>query len=291
MPQSTLLLLAIFMLNILFACALPYPAHPQSTTKTLQLAPQIPWENKALGLDFAEISPVDDATDSNKTTLRIVRFDPKYFTFCLHSIGEDKSPPKSLTQWTKEKKLISAINASMYLPDGHTSTGYMRSGSYINNKHRASKFGAYFLAKPKNPAIAAARIVEKDHPKLEQFLAQYSIIIQNYRLISAKRNILWSQGGQKHSIAAVGQDSKGNILFFHVREPIDAHSFASLLLRLPLNIGTVMYVEGGVQAGMVLHHGEENFFWGGRHPAEFFLGNVGVALPNILGVQSKNGSK
>ncbi len=285
MQQSLKLLL---FLSICIVAA--SPSFASSTTQPediLQLAPQIPWKHKLPGLDLAEVE-LKTFPPNTEGQLRIVRINPNFFQFCLHSIGKTKSYPKTLAQWAHEAKLVSAINASMYLPDGQTSTGYMRSGDYTNNPKRVSKFGAYFLAQPRNKKLISARIVERNHPQLEQLLKEYTMVIQNYRLISAKRNILWSKGGQKHSISAVGEDKKGNILFFHCAKPLDAHSFAEIILKLPLYIQTVMYVEGGVQAGMVLRVNEEEFFWGGRHPAEFFLGNVGVALPNILGVKAEN---
>ncbi len=274
--------------SICIAIAMPCQASSATQPEDiLQLAPQIPWENKQPGLDLAQIN-LKTFSPNTDGQLRILRINPHFFQFLLLSKGQTKSFPKTLTQWARDAKLAAAINASMYLPDGQTSTGYMRSGEYVNNPKRVSKFGAYFLAQPKNSELVAARIVERDHPQLEQLLKQYSVVIQNYRLISSNRDILWSKGGQKHSIAAVGEDIKGNILFFHCAKPMDAHSFAQIILKLPLHIHTVMYVEGGVQAGMVLRLPHEDFFWSGRHPAEFFLGNVGVALPNILGIKSKD---
>ncbi len=223
--------------------------------------------------------------------LEVLRFSPQFFQFSLLSISELNSPPQTLQQWAKEHNLVAAINASMYLPDGSTSTGYMRNHEHINNKRIAKAFGVFFLAQPRHPDLPSALMVEKSLPNLKTLLSQYNVAIQNYRLISAEGNILWSDRGQKHSIAAVGMDDKGNILFLHCRQPIQAFQFASELLRLPLHLGPVMYVEGGAQAGMVLYHESNTTFWGGRHPADFFMGNVGVALPNILGVQRKMQTK
>ncbi len=287
MPQaiSVVILLSFCFFTVSPCLAVPVP----KKENLLQLAPQVPWQEKAKGLDFAEI-PLDFYGGINKGKLRIARYNPQFFDFSLHSKGQDKTYPKTLLQWAKEGNLTGAINASMYLPDGQTSTGYMRNGEYINNANRAKKFGAYFLAKPKLSDLASARIVEKNHPDLEKLLEQYAVVIQNYRLISAKRNILWSKGGQKHSISAVGVDNTGNILFLHCANPLDAYTFAEFILKLPINISTVMYVEGGVQAGMVLRVKNEALFFGGKHPAEFFLGNVGVALPNVLGVSQKDRS-
>ncbi|MEI3478052.1 MAG: hypothetical protein V8Q84_01855 [Bilophila sp.] len=54
----------------------------------------------------------------------------------------------SLGEWARRKDLVAAINASMYLPDGVTSTGYLRAGDVINNGRIASLFGAFFVAGP-----------------------------------------------------------------------------------------------------------------------------------------------
>ncbi len=259
------------------------PAEPNSAPKTnLQLAPQISWQLVEKGLEYAYF-PLANQGDAK---LVVVRINPKYFDFVLHSIGKDASYPKTLDQWATEKKLVAVINASMYLPGGR-STGYMRDGDYINNDHIAKKFGAFFVANRQKNKGPSAKIVEKNAQQTPHFLQNYDLIIQNYRLISSERKILWSAGGQKHSIAAVGEDAQGRILFMHCRNPIDAHTFATFVLRLPLDVRTVMYVEGGAQAGMVLRQGDTNTFWGGRHPADFFLGNVAVALPNVLGVQRR----
>ncbi len=248
----------------------------------LQLAPQISWQLVEKGLEYAHF-PLAEQGDAK---LVVVRINPQYFDFVLHSTGKDASYPKTLDQWATEKKLVAVINASMYLPGGR-STGYMRDGDYINNDHIAKKFGAFFVANRQKNKEHSAKIIEKSAQQTPHFLQNYELIIQNYRLISSERKILWSAGGQKHSIAAVGEDAQGRILFMHCRTPIDAHTFATIILRLPLDVRTVMYVEGGAQAGMVLRQGNTNTFWGGRHPADFFLGNVAVALPNVLGVQRK----
>ncbi len=257
-------------------------AAPTQPKTNLQLKAQISWQPVEQGLDVAKYP----LTKQAGAELVILRFDPQYFDFVLHSTGKNASYPKTLDQWATENALVAVINASMYLPGGR-STGYMRDGTYINNDHIATKFGAFFVAQPKNGRDASVKIVEKKGKDTASFLDKYHLVVQNYRLIDSQRQILWSAGGQKHSIAAVGEDGQGRILFLHCRNPIDAHAFAALLLRLPLDVRTVMYVEGGAQAGMVLRQGEKNTFWGGRHPADFFLGNVAVALPNVLGVQRK----
>ncbi len=253
---------------------------PQPST---QLFPQAPWRTLEQGLDAATFT----LKAHNNTQLEILRFDPRHFTFVLHSTTQDDSAPKTLDQWARTEDVVAAINASMYLPDGRTSTGYMRSGTHINNKRISKAFGVFFLAQPTKEGLPFAQLIEKDDPDYNKAIDNYTVVIQNFRLINAQRQVLWAAGGQKHSIAAVGEDGRGNILFLHCKQPIEAHALAQELLRLPLDIRTVMYVEGGAQAGMVLRQNNQNTFWGGSHPAEMLIGTVSVALPNILGVKRK----
>ncbi len=235
--------------------------------------------------------------------ITVLRFDPKYFAFNVFTLSEHKERAHTLQQWAHKHALVAAINASMYLPDGSTSTGYLRKYEHVNNAHIASRFGAFFLSEPKTTEINAtdgasalneesqklptATLVDRDTKNWQQSLEAYEIVVQNYRLISSANTILWSAGGQKHSIAAVANDKDGHILFLHCKAPISAHDFARTLVQSPINIHIVMYVEGGVQAGLVLQHKGATTFWGGSHPAELFTGDVGVALPNIIGVVRK----
>ncbi len=241
------------------------------------------WENIEPGLDKASFSV------ASGVNIHIValRFDASLFEFPLLTISSGNDAPQTLMQWAQSHDLVAAINASMYLPDGKTSTGYMRMGEHINNKRIAKKFGAFFLSRPRSQGLAQARVIDRDTADWEAMLEHYDIVIQNYRLINSKREVLWSAGGQKHSIAAVAEDGAGNILFLHCREPIMAHTFASALLDLPLDVRAVMYVEGGVQAGLVLRTTQEDILWGGRHPSDIFMGSVSVALPNVIGVLRK----
>ena len=174
----------------------------------------------------------------------------------------------------------------MYLPDGLTSTGYMRSGDYINNKRIVQRFGAFFAAQPDDPDLPRATILERDTDIWRELLSHYSVVIQNYRIISSGRRILWSPGGPLYSISAVATDGTGNILFLHSREPVEAYSFAQHLLHLPLDIRTVMYVEGGGQAGLLVRSQKLEREHQGRNAVDFLVsGNRTVLLPNVIGAK------
>ncbi len=260
-----------------------------SASQSHVLSPPL-WTQKERGLDMAKLPLIrDNAADKPRGHITALRFDPQYFDFEVYTISERTGAAQTLVQWAKQYDLVAAINASMYLPDGTTSTGYLRKEGHVNNKRIAERFGAFFLSCPKNPTESSAHalLIDRETENWQQTLAAYNTVVQNYRLISSTGNILWSAGGRTHSIAAVGSDTKGRILFLHCVPPISAHDFARTLLHHPIDIVTVMYVEGGVQAGLVLRLDAGLTFWGGSHPAEIFTGSVSVALPNIIGVKRK----
>ena len=237
------------------------------------------WRQLEPGLDFGQFRLND-----NEALLTALRIDPAYFNFILCARSQDGGPLRSLNQWAEQYDLSAAINASMYLPDGSTSTGYMKQDDHFNNRRVVQRFGAFFVAGPTQPSLPGAAIVDRDDPQWEQRIAQYRLVIQNYRMTSADRRILWSPGGPHYSISAVAQDGDGRILFLHCRQPVEAYAFAQQLLHLPLNVRTVMYVEGGGQAGLLVRSAHWQHELVGIGPAGFLVtGDLRALLPNVLG--------
>lgn len=236
------------------------------------------------GLDFGEFR-----LEGAEFRLTVLRIDPERFDFLLCASSADGKGPRALDTWGQEQDLVAAINASMYLPDGTTSTGYMRGAGHINNPRLAERFGAFFVASPHSDALPRAAIVDRDAPDWKERIARYDLVIQNYRMVNADRRILWSPGGPLYSISAVAQDGAGRILFLHSRTPVEAYAFAQQLLHLPLDVRTVMYVEGGAQAGLLVRSHSLRRELGGVHaPSLLVTGNLKALLPNVLGVRRKN---
>lgn len=241
------------------------------------------WLNLETGLDFCEIRLNEG--DSKLTALRI---DPEKFDFILGASGKDGESPRTLEKWATDYDLTAAINASMYLPDNLKSTGYMRSGDYINNNRIMERFGAFFVAGPRKEGLPRATILDRDEKGWKEKLENYDTVIQNYRMTNASRKILWSPGGPLYSISAVAEDGDGRILFLHSRMPLEAYSFVQQLLHLPLDIRTVMYVEGGAQAGLIVHSEKLKRDLAGAHAPSFLVsGKVKATIPNIIGIRPR----
>ena len=241
------------------------------------------WRQLEPGLDFGEFQLTD-----SEALLTALRIDPARFDFVLCARSQDGGGLRSLNQWAEQYGLAAAINASMYLPDGITSTGYMRQNDHYNNKRVVQRFGAFFVAGPDSHDLPGAAIVDRDDPQWEKLIGQYRLVIQNYRMTSADRRILWSPGGPHYSISAVAQDGEGRILFLHCRQPVEAYAFAQQLLHLPLNVRTVMYVEGGGQAGLLVRSAGWKHELAGLSTAGLLVtGDLRAQLPNVLGAVRK----
>lgn len=241
------------------------------------------WRELEPGLSFGEFQLTE-----SEARLTVLRIDPARFDFMLCARSQDGRPSRSLSDWGEQYDLAAAINASMYLPDGSTSTGYMRQGEHVNNKRLVQRFGAFFVAGPDDPTLPPAAILDRDEPQWRQRIDHYALVIQNYRMINADRRILWSPGGPLYSISAVAQDGEGQILFLHCRQPVEAYAFAQQLLHLPLNVRTVMYVEGGGQAGMLVRSASlRRELTGLRAAGLLVTGDLRAMLPNVLGARRK----
>ena len=243
------------------------------------------WQELEAGLHFAAFA---SSQEESAASIDILRIDPELFSFSLHSAGAEGPASRPLSAWAEQEDLVLAINASMYLPDRVTSTGYLRYGAYVNNPRIHGKFGAFFVAGPDTPDLPQAAVLDRDSDPWTERLPRYKLVVQNYRLIDTEEKTLWLPGGPEHSIAAVGQDRQGHILFIHCRVPMTGEAFAAALLRAPLALRSLMYVEGGSQAAMLVRCPTLRRLWIGQSSMAFLHSpENGSALPNVLGVRRR----
>lgn len=244
-----------------------------------------PWEEPEQGFEFARFPAV--TSENREMDIMVARIDPAYFDFVVLAATMPGEQLRNLQDWAAKHNLSAAINAGMFLPDSLTHTGYLRVKNHENNSRVANRFGAFFVADPLEPGLPSAMVIDRTVPGQEALVAKYASAVQNYRMISASRKLLWRPAPQIHAVAAVGMDGKGRILFIHCREPIAGADFGEMLLALPLDVRQVMYVEGGTQAGLYVRPGGIQLRMG-RHPADFWTdGGVKMPLPNIIGAKPK----
>lgn len=265
--------------------------------------PELEWSVIRTGLELGLARLPRTAAAGGDDRLVILRIEPKQFAFSVH-MASAEGTAYSLRGWAGTFGLEAGINASMYLPDNSTSTGLLRNPDHVNNARAGSRLGAFFVAGPGARSLPGADILERGARNLDKTLSRYGHVAQNYRLISGAGTVLWPAGGAVSSIAVVGKDKKGRILFILSQERLSAHNFARYLLRFPLDLGPVMYVEGGSPAGLFLFEAEGGqasrpgavslpapggmvHVWKGRQGMLNTKGNPEGPLPNIIGIRAR----
>lgn len=268
------------------------------------------WQNVEKGVQFIRITETimtDRGEEGNQKmplaiNFDVLKFDPAFFDFSVYGAITDTTESKALLAWLREYKLQAIINASMYLKDCKTSTGYLRKGDIHNNKHVGKSLGAFFVAKPYKKyqeKIPACAIVYDDEPDLGQFFAKneeaqtvenvlkkYQVVVQNFKLVDLPENQSVWKGQRRHAIAAIAQDTENKILLMYASKPLTIQEFRIVLQNNPLlKIKRAMYTEGGVEASMA-YKKEQIFLWQHEENIMLFLkGNV--KLPNVIGIKRK----
>ena len=139
----------------------------------------------------------------------------------------------------------------MYEHDYLTSTGFMKNYDHVNSPNIHPKFGAIMAFNPLDSVkskVPKVQIIDMYEQDWEEIVSNYHTLIQNYRLITLRQENAWQQSDQIYSIAAVGMDKNGNVLFIFSCAAHSGHDFANILLSLPISIENAMYVEGGPAA-------------------------------------------
>jgi len=185
----------------------------------------------------------------------VVRIDPARYEFRLLSakaLGLKSTP--TAAEWVERHAVVGAINASMFQEDHLTSVGYMRDGKAVNNASW-SKDKAVFVSGPLRPGLAPARILDRSCEDAVGMARKYRVVVQDIRMIDCRRRNVWAAQPRKSSTACLGMDGKGRVLLIHARAPQATHDLIDVLLRLPLDLQRLMYVEGGAEASLYVKVG------------------------------------
>lgn len=191
----------------------------------------------------------------------------------------------SAKQWCKKEHLVAAINASMYQQDFKTSVSLMKTAVYTNNSY-LSKDKTVLAFNPRKENISNFKIIDRQCDDFTILKRDYSTFIQSVRMISCTGKNVWTQG-QSWSIASVGSDKNGKILFIFSSSPHTVHDFITILQKLPINIDRAMYLDGGHIAQMAIQSGSTNFELIGQFNGLGYSPTEAPEIPNVLGIIKK----
>ncbi|MFP4393433.1 MAG: phosphodiester glycosidase family protein [Desulfohalobiaceae bacterium] len=272
--------LLFFLLLLLAAVALqPGPAKAKDV-----------WQELETGLELATEESLCEQDKDACLGLKILRIDPEYFQLVLLSASESGHTKYTLKGWGQEYDLRAAINAGMFWKDLETSAGYMKNFKHVNNKTIHPEFNAFLVFNPVSSELPAVQLIDRaNQPQWENILQDYQSVVQSYRMISNQGQNVWEKNSKSYSVASVGLDEQGRILFIFSEQPRTIHDLNKTLLELPLGIQSCIFMEGGPTAGLYLDAGSTQTSWQGSSEFSLWSNKPGsyARVPNALGIIKK----
>ncbi len=258
------MLLAALAAALLTADAAPAPAAPA-------------WRTLEPGLEYGLFDGPPGAPGDGK--IAVARLDPEVFELhLLNASAPGQGTPLSAREWALRAGAAAAINASMYQPDYKTAVSMMRTREHVNQGH-VTRDRAALVFDRLDRSVPPVRIVDRDCEDLETARKRYGTVIQSIRMLSCEGKNVWAPSERRFSVAAVGTDGKGRVLFIHARSPWPVHDLVEALLALPLDLRRAMYVEGGPEAQLFVRGGGVEVERLGAAPADT---GAGWPVPNVI---------
>ncbi|NWG01869.1 MAG: phosphodiester glycosidase family protein [Syntrophaceae bacterium] len=248
-----------------------------------------PWKKVDDGLFLAQFAPPGD-TPVKDSKITLIKINPTYYSLkllCASELGKTKLTTR---EWCNRYSLISAINAGMYQKDGLTNVGYMKNFSHMNNPRLNSTYKAVLAFNRLDDEVPEIQIIDLMCQDFEKLKSKYQTFIQNIRMISCRQENVWAKQNKKWSLAVLGMDKGGHVLFIFSEAPYSGYDFNNILLSLPISIFNAMYLEGGREAslyfsakGMVLEKA-------GIYESDFNGNTIrpgAQPIPNVIGIMKK----
>ncbi len=249
-----------------------------------------PWQVLEAGLELTSAKSLLQAEKSKDQSLVILRADPEYFQLRLLTSSESGQTGRTIKDWAREYDLQAVINAGMFWEDLKTSAGYMKNFEHVNNQLIHPEFNAFLAFNPLSPELPMVQIVDRvNQPDWKQIIKQYQTVVQSYRMVSSQQTNAWEPSNKRYSVASVGLDQQGRILFIFSKYSKSIYELNNYLLSLPLDIQSCMFMEGGPTAGLHVNSGQLERSWRGVSEATLWSDKPGsfAQVPNALGLFRK----
>ena len=263
----------IHLASIILSCTI-YSAHSEVIWREISQGLE---HGKALSSLYA---PFDSAW------IQLLRIDPfRYQIRLFNASHPQQGDALSARGWAEKEGLTAVINAAMYQTDHRRSVSFMKSADHINNP-RVSGDKTVLAFDPLKKSLPQVKIIDMQCDNFSDLREHYGSMVQSIRMLSCKGNNVWQQNQRRWSIAAVGTDSSGNLLFLHVTAPHSVHEFINILRKLPINLKRAMYMEGGSQAQLFFRTDETSYEFIGNYSSGGRAFTVS-SLPNVIGIIKK----
>lgn len=259
--------------SLVFVLILSTPAIAETTLKKTEIKP---------GLTLHE-------SDDPKNQIFALQISPEKFRLKIFTAsGHNQKKSLSARSWAKKMSLLAAINAGMYQQDYLTSVGLLQLPGHVNNP-RLGKDKTILAFDAKSSSLPAVQIIDRECQSFSDLKPVYGSLLQGIRMLSCHQKNTWKPGGEKWPIAAIAITKSRDILMIFSRTPTTPYDFTETVLKSPLDIFNLMYLEGGPPAQFFIKNGDYEFEVSG---SDINLGNKSKMLlsreiPNVIGVLPK----
>ena len=248
-----------------------------------------PWRKVDDGLFLGQFDP-PDGTPIKDSKILILKIKPRYYSFkllCASELGKIRLTPR---EWCKKYNLIAAINAGMYQKDGLTNVGYMKNYSHLNNPRLNSVYKAVLAFNRLEVSVPEIQIIDLKCQDFETLRTKYQTFVQGIRMISCNQENVWSKQDKRWSLAVLGVDKEGSVLFILSETPYSGYDFNNVLLSLPLSIFNGTYLEGGPEASLYFSAAGMELEKAGIYGTGLngsVVRSGAYPIPNVIGITKK----
>jgi hypothetical protein len=296
---------AVFLCSVLAFCLLFFPssACPQIQSEgelsfseekgAVGVAKIGKWQKVAPGLELGRF-PSAEKSKLGSSIISVLRISPQQYSFRLLCSSQYGRRNRTVKEWSREFGLVAAINASMFQRDGFTSTGLMKNYGHANNPKLNPNYKSILVFNPAAPNLPEVQLLDLQCDNFGALRKKYNTVVQNLRMISCRRENVWSPQDRRWSMVSLGVDGKGNVLFVFTRFPYSVNEFINILLGIKIDVQRAMYLEGGPPASLYLRTGQmEMELWGSFETGfnENDENDSFWPVPNAIGISTKRKDK
>ena len=247
------------------------------------------WKTLAPGLEIAAFKAVHRAPQGD-STITVLRIDPARWDLEFAGstqIGEELTA----REWCVKRNFVAAINAGMFRDEGNSHAGYLRYEDRVYSK-RITSYQSLAAFGPHDTKLPRFHIFDLDVPRaaVPDIAKDYTLAVQNLRLIEGPGVNKWRQEHKRASEAALGEDKNGNILFIFARSPFSMYEMNQELIGADIGLVAAQYLEGGPEAQLYVHVGKTEMEMFGSYETAFKESDTNSKswpVPNVLAIRPR----
>jgi hypothetical protein len=220
----------------------------------------------------------------------ILKMDPVKYKLNLLTRQECGGPERTAQEWARDFKQVATINTGMFMQD-QRSCGYMKNFKVVINSH-VSVSNTILAFNPIDGSVPPVQIIDRQCQDWGDLQYRYECYDQSIRMVDCNQVNCWKDMDKRWSVACIGIDKSGNVLFIFCRSPYKMHDFIDILLKAPIELYNLMYLEGGPPASFYLNSGNREVSGIGSYESdvcETDENSVFWNVPNVIGIEKIEG--